>query len=235
MSYTVTENDILSIPAQGAVLALEMTGRVAMGPVGDRMARAGGEALKSALRAAKFVSVGRAAAMEGCGLPFERLILTATPRFLTGKANELLMLRLCYESVFALAERLGPGRIALPFLSTCYYRFPAAEAVHIALRRAEAWPGEAIFAADTEELLTISQSPYRKPGIVEYVGYYRDYAMFALENGRYARVDLRPEIAAADSIPYIEPCYRAGVDPLQAPLPEAEIRRLAKVWEDYGI
>ena len=33
----------------------------------------------------------------------------------------------------------------------------------------------------------------------------------------------------------IEPCYRAGVDPLQAPLPEAEIRRLAKVWEDYGI
>ena len=127
MSYTVTENDILSIPAQGAVLALEMTGRVALGPVGDRMARAGGETLKSALRAAKFVSVGRAAAMEGCGLPFERLILTATPRFLTGKANELMMLRLCYESVFALAEELGIESLALPFLSAMYYHFPQEE------------------------------------------------------------------------------------------------------------
>jgi O-acetyl-ADP-ribose deacetylase (regulator of RNase III) len=235
MSVTVTLDDILSVPAEAAVLPLEMTGRPTEGRAAQRLAQAGGEGLRRAVHSLKFLPVGSAAALETEGLPFGHVIVTPVPRWLNGKCNELLALDRCYESVFALAERLGLGRIALPFLSTCYYRFPAAEAVHIALRRAEAWPGEAIFAADTEELLTISQSPYRKPGIVEYVGYYRDYAMFALENGRYARVDLRPEIAAADSIPYIEPCYRAGVDPLQAPLPEAEIRRLAKVWEDYGI
>ena len=234
MSYTVTENDILTIPAQGAVLALEMTGRVAMGPVGDRMARAGGEALKSALRAAKFVSVGRAAAMEGCGLPFERLILTATPRFLTGKANELMMLRLCYESVFALAEELGIESLALPFLSAMYYHFPQEEAVHIALSAAEKWSGRAVFAAETPELLAMSQRPYHRPRILSYIGWYRDHALFELDNGLFARVDLRPERREADMIPYFEACYRQGNNPLQTPLPAGEIARLRRLWEELA-
>lgn len=234
MPYTVTENDILTIPAQAAVLALEMTGRVAMGPVGDRMARAGGETLKSALREAKFLSVGRAAVLEPCGLPFERLILTATPRFLTGKANELMMLRLCYESVFALAEELGVETLALPFLSAMYYHFPQEEAVHIALREAEKWPGKAVLVAETPELLALSRRPYRRPRIVSYVGWYRDHALFELDNGLYARVDLRPERREADMIPYFEACFRQGNNPLQPTLPEKEIARLQRIWEELN-
>ena len=235
MSVTVTLDDILSVPAEAAVLPLEMTGRPTEGRAAQRLAQAGGEGLRRAVHSLKFLPVGSAAALETEGLPFSHVIVTPVPRWLTGKANELLALRRCYEAVYDKAAALGLGRLVSPFLSSCYYHFPLEDAVHIARGTAERWPGETVFAADTEELLTISQSPYRKPGIVEYVGYYRDYAMFALENGRYARVDLRPEIAAADSIPYIEPCYRAGNNPLQEPLPEAEIRRLAKVWEDYGI
>jgi O-acetyl-ADP-ribose deacetylase (regulator of RNase III) len=234
MSYTVTENDILSIPADGAVLALEMTGRVALGPAGDRLARAGGETLRQAIRKAGFVSVGRAAALEDCGLPFGRLILTATPRFLTGKANELKMLRLCYESVFALADELGLRTLALPFLSTMYYRFPQAEGVHIALQEAESWSGEARFAAETPELLALSRTPYRRPRIVSYVGWYRDQAIFRLDNGHFARVDLRPERREADTVPYVEACCHAGNNPLQTPLPPEEIDRLRRLWEELN-
>lgn len=235
MSYTVTENDILTIPAQGAVLALEMTGRVALGPAGDLLARAGGEALQSALREVPFLSVGRAAALGACGLPFGRVIATATPRFLTGKANELKMLRLCYESVFALAEELGLRSLALPFLSAMYYRFPQAEAVHIALQEAEKWSGEARFAAETEALLALSRTPYRRPRIVSYVGWYRDQAVFQLDNGLYGRVDLRPERREADVVPFIEACCREGNNPLQPPLPPEEIRRLRQLWEELDL
>ena len=75
----------------------------------------------------------------------------------------------------------------------------------------------------------------RKAKIVSYVGYYRDYAIFELDNGLFARVDLRPELRWADTVPYFEACYREGIDPLQEKLPEEEIRRLAAIWEECGI
>lgn len=232
MPYSVTQEDILTIPAEAAVLPLEMTGTPAEGRAAQRLAEAGGDALREALRRQKFLPVGSAAVLEAEGLPFRRLILTAVPRWLNGKTNELLALGRCYESVFARAAELGCERLVTPFLSTCYFRFPKEEAVHIALREAEKWPGEAVFAADTEELQTLSGQRYRKPRIVSYVGYYRDHAIFALDKGLFARVDLRPDHPAADTIPYFEACYRMGVDPLQEPLPEAEIARLRQIWEE---
>ena len=166
------------------------------------------------------------------GLPFPNLIVTAVPRWLTGKANELLVLHRCYESVYALAQELGCRSLVSPFLSCCYFHFPQDDAVHIALRAAKGWEGETVFAADTEELLALSEKPWQKPRILSFLGYYRDHALFALDNGLFARVDVRPERRDADVIPYFEACYREGNNPLQRPLSKEEILRLRRIWEE---
>ena len=232
MAYTVSTKDILSLPADAAVLPLEMTGAPTEGRAAQALAEACGEGLRPAIRKAGFLAVGSAEPLDCPGLPFRHLIATAVPRWLTGKANELLALDRCYESVFRLASELGCKSIALPFLSSCYYHFPLEDAVHIALHAAGKWEGQALFAADTEELLTLSQRPWRRPKILFYIGYYRDHALFALDNGLYARVDIRPERQTADVIPYFEACYREGNNPLQQPLPEEEIQRLRRIWEE---
>ena len=235
MKVSVSLDDLLSLPAEAAVLPLEMTGRPTEGRAAQRLAQVGGDALRQAVRSLKFLPVGSAEALEIPGLPFGHVIATAVPRWLTGKANELLALRRCYEAVYEKAAELGLRSLASPFLSSCYYHFPLEEAVHIALSAAENWEGETLFAADTEELLAMSRKPWRRPQIVSYVGWYRDHALFELDNGQYARVDLRPELRRADRIPYFEACYREGNNPLQPKLPAEEIERLRRIWDDCGI
>ena len=228
----VTLDDIMSLSADAAVLPLEMSGAPAEGKAAQALARAGGEALRDALRKLRFLAVGSAAVLDVPGLPFPNLIVTAVPRWLTGKANELLVLHRCYESVYALAQELGCRSLVSPFLSCCYFHFPQDDAVHIALRAAKGWEGETVFAADTEELLALSEKPWQKPHILSYIGYYRDHALFALDNGLFARVDIRPERRDADVIPYFEACYREGNNPLQRPLSKEEILRLRRIWEE---
>ena len=232
MSVTVTLDDILSVPAEAAVLPLEMTGRPTEGRAAQRLAQAGGEGLRRAVHSLKFLPVGSAAALETEGLPFGHVIVTPVPRWLTGKANELLALRRCYESVLDTAEGLGCRTLVTPFLSSQYYRFPQEEAVRIALEEAGRRSPETVFVPGTEALEALSHQEYHRPEIVSYVGYYRDAAIFALSNGLFARVDLRPELRQVDVIPYFEACYREGNNPLQTPLPEAEIARLRRIYEE---
>ena len=209
-----------------------MSGAPTEGRAVAGIAEAGGEALQEELRRIGFLPVGNAAAAEAGKLPWKQLIVTAVPRWLTGKANELLALQRCYESVFRLASELGCNSLVMPFLSTCYYRFPLEDAIHVALKAAEGWPGETCFAADTAELAELSKKTWRKPQIMSYIGYYRDHALFALDNGLYARIDIRPELRKVDTIPYFEACYRTGNNPKQKPLPEEEIVRLRRIWEE---
>ena len=104
--------------------------------------------------------------------------------------------------------------------------------MHIALAEAAETDLSVRFIADTEELLSISRAPYRKPEIASYIGWYRDHALFALDDGRFVRVDLRPERREIALVPYLEPCYRVGNNPLQTPLPESEIARLRQVYAE---
>ena len=231
MPYRVVQGDILSQQTDAVSISIEIDFSPSEMPSCKAVAAAGGDELRRAIRALRFLSVGRAAEADAASLPSSRLIVTAAPVWLTGKANELLMLHYCYQSIFDLAERLGCRSIAMPFFSSLYYRFPKDEAVKIALREAKGRPLDVIFVADTPELYEISQKPYRKPVLGRYIGYYRDHALFALDNGLYARVDLRPEIEYADTIPYFEACYREGNDPLRPPLPDSEIARLRQIWE----
>ena len=233
MSYRVTTDSILSARTDAVCVSVEMALNLSDTPVCRQIAAAGGETLCAALAKRRlFLPVGSACLADPCSLPFSRLIMTASPVWLTGKANELLILHRCYESVFALARQSGCESIAMPFLSAMYYRFPQHEAVKIALREAEASALDVLFVADTPELLTLSEEPYRKPAIVSYVGYYRDHAIFELDNGLFARVDLRQENVDVSIIPYFEACYREGNNPLQPGLPEAEIERLRRIYEE---
>ena len=232
MSYRVTQEDILSLRADAAALSVEISLEISHFPVCQALAAAGGKALAAALRAKRFIPVGSAVELADCGLPFAHIFAAAAPIWLTGKANELLTLHRTYESLFTAAAEAGCRSLALPFLSALYYRFPQNEAVRIAFAEAEKVPLEAVFVADTPELYALSQRPYRKPKIVSYVGWYRDHALFELDNGLFARVDIRPEVTDVTPIPYFEACYRVGNNPLQIPLPESEIARLREIYEE---
>ena len=232
MSVRITEEDILTLQADAAVIGVEIAMDLNDSPVCTRLAEAAGPALAASARAQRFLPAGSACPGDPGALPFPHLILAAAPRWLTGKANELLVLHRCYESVFSLAEELGCRTLVTPFLSSQYYRFPQEEAVRIALEEAGRRSLEAVFVPGTEALEALSHQEYHRPEIVSYVGYYRDHALFALDNGLFARVDLRPENRDVALVPYFEACYRAGNNPLQPALPEAEIARLRAIYEE---
>ena len=109
-----------------------------------------------------------------------------------------------------------------PFLAADYYRFPRDEAVRIALTEAGSTDLQVSFVADTEELLSLSRTKFRKPEIVSYIGWYRDHAIF----------DLREEKRDVAPIPYFEACFRVGNNPLQEPLPLSEIERLKQIYRE---
>ncbi len=232
MSYRVVQGDILLQQTDAVAISIEIDFSPSEMPSCLAVAAAGGDGLRRAIRALRFVSVGRAAEADAASLPFSRLIVTAAPVWLTGKANELLMLHYCYQNIFDLAEDSGCRSIAMPFFSALYYRFPKEEAVKIALREAKDRPLDVIFVADTPELYEICQKPYRKPVLGRYIGYYRDHALFELDNGLFARVDIRPEVVDVTPISYFEPCFRIGSNPRQPALPEDEIARLRQIYED---
>jgi len=234
MSYSVTQDDILSVTADAAVLCVENAMVITDAPVCLRLAEAGGDTLRRALDSRKqFLPVGSAAVLPGkLILPFTHTLITAAPRWENTRGNEILILHRCYHSCFRLAEELGCRTLVMPFLSTFYYGFPQEDAIHIAFVEAGKTPLSVTFVADSPALYTLSQKPYRKPEIASYIGYYRDHAIFELENGRFARVDLRPEITDVTLVPYFEPCFRVGNNPLQEPLPETEIQRLMAVYQE---
>ncbi|MBR0041191.1 MAG: macro domain-containing protein [Oscillospiraceae bacterium] len=232
MSYRVTQEDILSLRADAAAASVTLSLELSETPVCRAIGEAGGDELRAAIRRRRLIPVGSTAEVEPCALPFAHFFAVSAPVWLTGKANELLMLHRCYDSLFTLSEASGCHTLAMPFLSAGAYRFPLEEAVKIAFAEAGRRALEVIFVADTPELYALSQKPYRKPRIVSYIGWYRDHALFELDNGLYARVDIRPEITDVTLIPYFEACYRTGNNPAQLPLPEEEIARLRQIYEE---
>ncbi len=231
MSYFVTREDILSVRADAAVVCIENTMAVSEDPVSQRLAEAGGKAFRSALAERRFLPVGYACEVPACGLPFRRVFATGTPQWRMGESHELIVLRLCYQAVFRLARELGCQSVAMPVLSAAYYRFPQDTAVRVAQEEAGKTDLTVIFSAPTQELYSLMQKTFTKPRIVSYLGYYRDAAVFELDNGQYARVDVRPELRAVNIRPFVEPCYYLVEDPAYPPLSAEEIARLREIYE----
>ncbi len=236
MGWHVTTEELLAVPADAAVLPVEINMAPGGASVCAALVEAGGDALRRTIRQCAYLPVGKACAVRCERLPFGVLILAAAPRWLTGKANEMLLLRSCWQEVYDTLETEGCRSVVSPYLSVMYYRFPRHQAVHIARTESERHDGiETTFVAGDDELLRLSTLPYRKPHITAYVGYYHDDAVFALDNGQYARIDLRPERRRFDVVPYVEACYRVGTDPAQTPLPPDEIERLRRTYEEGDI
>lgn len=231
MPFRVTRSPILDIKADAAVIAVENPMVPALGACSEALAQAGGEALREALRQKRFLPVGSAVAVEPGALPYRQVLATCTPRWWNGECNELLVLQRCYESIFSLAETLGCRSLALPFLSAANYGFPQENAVRIARSLSEESELDLCFVAETEELWRLSQKESGKPRILSYVGYYRDYAVFRLEGGLFAFVDLREEKRRVELRLCVEPFYFSGFDPAQPPLPPGELERLREIYE----
>lgn len=232
MSYTVTQDDILSVTTDAAVICIENTMAVSEDPVSQALGEAGGEDLRRALTRRRFLPVGSACAVESCGLPFKLLFAVGAPQWRNGESNELLVLRRCYESLYRLARETDCRSLAAPFLSTFYYRFPLEDAVRIAREEAMRVNTDTVFLTPEQTVYELSQRPCRKPQIVSYVGYYRDYAVFRLDSGNFAHVDVRPELKSVSIRPYVEPCYYVEADPSMQPLTSAEIARLRAIYEE---
>ena len=231
MPYEVVrETDISAVPAEAAVIAVENRMLVADAPFYQRLIPEEGRA---ALSQKVFLPVGSAEAAETTVPPFKHLILAAAPRWENTRGNEILILHRCYQNIFRTAEKLGCHSVVTPFLSTFYYGFPKKDAVCAAYAEAKKTAVQVVFITDSEELYRLSRGDLQKPEIVSYIGYYRDHAIFALENGRFARVDIRPEIRDVTLVPFFEPCYVIGNNPLQEPLPEREVMRLKRIYQDW--
>ena len=235
MPFRVTQEDILSLSVDAAAFSVEISMEISPTPVCRALSASGGEALRAAIRAKRFIPVGSAVEIEPCGLPFTHLFAAAAPIWLTGKANELTALRITYQSLFAAAQKAGCKSLAVPFLSAMRYRFPQDEAVKIAFAEADKSSLEVVFAADTPELYALSQKPYRKPKIVSYIGWYRDHAAFLLDNGQYAKVDMRPEMRDVSVRSYLEARYFDGRTAPPVPLPEEEKARLRAIYEAFEL
>ena len=234
MSYTVTQSDVFSVEADAAVLGVENPMVPSRGFAFQQLAEAGGDPLRQELRRLRFLSVGRAASVDPCGLPFRHLLLTASPRWQNGEANDLPVLRICYQSLYDLAEKLDVRRIVMPFLSAGYYRFPQREAIQIAFTEAAARDIETVFLAETRDRYDLCLQAVRKPRVFSYIGYYRDHAVFELENGMFAFVDLRPEVESVTLRAFYDSCYLAETDPARRPLSNAEVSRLRRIYENFN-
>ena len=235
MSFTVTQQNILTVPADAAVICVENAMAVSQGLSNETLAAAGGEALRLVLRGKRFLPVAGCWAAEPCGLPFRQLLVTSAPRWWNAECNELLILHRCYTGLFKLAEELGCRSLVMPFLSCAYYSFPQELAVRIALFEADRTGLEVCFFAETPELFELSRGEYRKPQIVSYVGCYRDHAVFLLDSGGYVRVDIRPEKRDAELRTFVDACYFADKNPYVTPLGAEEIARLEAIYESEPV
>jgi len=233
MSYIVTIDDIFNTKTDAAVLGVEDRLDVSEGEVFSKLAGRGGERLSEEIKKLRMLPVGRAVEIDPCGLPFGHLILAASPRWNYGIFDELGLLRSVYRSIYDIAEKSGIKSIATPFLSANYYLFPQEAAMRSAFLEADRHDVKTVFLAEKKERFDLREKAVRKPGILYYAGYYRDYAAFRLDSDMYAFVDIRPENKRVWFRSFMDGWYRISKEKWYTPLPESEIERARSIYEDY--
>lgn len=113
---------IVNSGSRSLIMASGVTGAIA---------RAGGPELRRAMQAAPRMQYGEAVFTHGFALPAQYVIHTAAQPY-TGDGSSESVLKLCYNSVYTLAARLGAKSVALPAIGAGNYRFPPQVAAHAA-------------------------------------------------------------------------------------------------------
>jgi O-acetyl-ADP-ribose deacetylase (regulator of RNase III) len=98
--------------------------------------RAGGPSIMDECRKIGGCPTGQAVITTGGNLKAKYVIHTVGPVYQGGTSGEADLLRSAYLSSLRLAAAKGLKSIALPAISTGVYRYPLAEAAHIALKTA---------------------------------------------------------------------------------------------------
>ena len=98
--------------------------------------RAGGPSIMEECRKIGGSPTGQAVITTGGNLKARYVIHTVGPVYQGGTSGEADLLRSAYLSSLRLAAARGLKSVALPAISTGVYRYPLAEAAHIALKTA---------------------------------------------------------------------------------------------------
>ena len=103
------------------------------GGLDGKIHRLAGAGLREACRRMCGVRTGQAKLTPGFDLPCRYVIHTAGPVWQGGDHGETALLRSCYHSALMLAARHKLSSIAFPLISAGQYRFPAEQAISVAV------------------------------------------------------------------------------------------------------
>ena len=133
MPFEIVRNDITNMQADAIVNTANPRPVAGAGSDGRIHAKAGPELLEARKKIGD-IPVGGAAVTPGFDLNARYVIHTVGPYWRGGLFGEKKLLRKCYDSALTLAADLGCQSVAFPLISAGSYRFPADQALSIALQ-----------------------------------------------------------------------------------------------------
>lgn len=133
MSFTIIKGDITAIHADAIVNAANTT-LLGGGGVDGAIHRAAGPGLLAECRLLGGCETGKAKITGAYNLPARYIIHTPGPVWRGGGQDEDNLLKSCYGSCLALAEKFCCKSVSFPSISTGAYRFPLQRAAKIAVK-----------------------------------------------------------------------------------------------------
>ena len=132
MPFEVVRNDITKMKVDAIVNAANTGLQMGGGVCGAIFSAAGAEDLQRECDSIGSCETGQAVITKGYRLPAKYVIHTPGPVWHGGKHGEKELLRSCYRSSLALAQKHGCTSIAFPLISSGIFGYPKDEALNVA-------------------------------------------------------------------------------------------------------